>query len=86
MDRSKKIYFSRRMLSNEHIGKKYLDRLKESNAINLENNYKILIVKNKYIQILPLNNYIIHSDPNKSSRLDDCSMQNIKNDYCEFNS
>ena len=47
MDRSKKIYFSRRMLSNEHIGKKYLDRLKESNAINLENNYKILIVKNK---------------------------------------
>lgn len=53
MDRSKKIYFSRRMLSNEHIGKKYLDRLKESNAINLENNYKILIVKNKYIQMGP---------------------------------
>lgn len=67
-DRSKKIYFSRRMLSNEHIGKKYLDRLKESNAINLENNYKILIVKNKYIQILPLNNNILHSDPNKSKR------------------
>lgn len=68
MDRSKKIYFSRRMLSNEHIGKKYSDRLKESNAINLENNYKILIVKNKYIQILPLNNNILHSDPNKSKR------------------
>lgn len=68
MDRSKKIYFSRRMLSNEHIGKKYLDRLKEINAINLENNYKILIVKNKYIQILPLNNNILHSDPNKSKR------------------
>ena len=68
MDRSKKIYFSRRMLSNEHIGKKYLDRLKESNAINLENNYKILIVKNKYIQILPLNNNILHGDPNKSKR------------------
>lgn len=47
---------------------KYLDRLKESNAINLENNYKILIVKNKYIQILPLNNNILHSDPNKSKR------------------
>lgn len=68
MDRSKKIYFSRRMLSNGHIGKKYSDRLKESNAINLENNYKILIVKNKYIQILPLNNNILHSDPNKSKR------------------
>ena len=68
MNRSKKIYFSRRMLSNEYIGKKYLDRLKESNAINLENNYKILIVKNKYIQILPLNNNILHSDPNKSKR------------------
>lgn len=68
MNRSKKIYFSRRMLSNEHIGKKYLDRLKESNAVNLENNYKILIVKNKYIQILPLNNNILHSDPNKSKR------------------
>lgn len=68
MNRSKKIYFSRRMLSNGHIGKKYSDRLKESNAINLENNYKILIVKNKYIQILPLNNNILHSDPNKSKR------------------
>ena len=68
MNRSKKIYFSRRMLSNEHIGKKYLDRLNERNAINLENNYKILIVKNKYIQILPLNNNILHSDPNKSKR------------------
>ena len=56
------------MLSNEHIGKKYSDRLKESNAVNLENNYKILIVKNKYIQILPLNNNILHSDPNKSKR------------------
>lgn len=56
------------MLSNEHIWEKYLDRLKESNAINLENNYKILIVKNKYIQILPLNNNILHSDPNKSKR------------------
>lgn len=41
MNRSKKIYFSRRMLSNEHIGKKYLDRLKESNAINLEKNIEI---------------------------------------------
>lgn len=68
MNRSEKIYFSRRMLSNGHIGKKYSDRLKESNAINLENNYKILTVKNKYIQILPLNNNILHSDPNKSKR------------------
>lgn len=64
----KKFTFLVGMLSNEHIGKKYLDRLKESNAINLENNYKILIVKNKYIQILPLNNNILHSDPNKSKR------------------
>lgn len=72
MDRSKKIYFSRRMLSNEHIGKKYLDRLKESNAINLENNYKILIVKNKgptYLTNHPTdhlqysNNIVAKTDP-----------------------
>lgn len=60
MDKYKKIHFSRRMLSNEHIGKKYLDRLKEHNAVNIENNYRIIKLNSKYIKLIPVDKKCVH--------------------------
>ena len=68
MDRSKKnLLFSSYALKRAYW-EKIFRSIKRKYAINLENNYKILIAKNKYIQILPLNNNILHGDPNKSKR------------------